>query len=464
MSLSSAMNAALSGLTVSSRLAGVISSNVANALTPGYARREAELATGVAPGVRLTAILRDVDTALLTDRRIAGAASGGAELRSAFLSRIEAALGGTDSATSLSGRVAALDSALREAAGRPDSEIRLQAAVTAAGRLAGQLNTASSAVQQARGDADAGIASDVAQLNDALARVAGLNERIRLASASGTETAGLMDLRQQQIDSISAIVPIREIAREGGVVLLYTTGGAALVDGRASVFGFEPRATVTAGMTQEGGALSGLTLNGQAISTSETGLIGGGGLAARFAIRDTLGPAAQARLDAVARDLVERFSAAGVDPSAAGGPGLFTDAGGAFDPAEETGLAGRLALNGALEDAAWRLRDGLGAALPGPVGESAQLNRLTAALGGGTRGFAGHVSDMTSDIAARRLAAEEEVSFSSARGSALQQQELARGVDTDQEMQKLLLVEQSYSANARVMQVIDGLLARLMEI
>ncbi len=464
MSLSSAMNAALSGLAVSSRLAGVISSNVANAMTPGYARREAELAAGAAPGVRLTAILRDVDTALLTDRRIAGAASGGAGLRSAFLSRVETALGGADPAASLSARVAALDSALREAAGRPDSEVGLQAAVAAAGRLAGQLNTASTAVQQARGEADAGIAADVARLNDALARVAGLNERIRRATASGAETAGLMDLRQQQIDGISAIVPIREIAREGGVVALYTTGGAALVDGRASVFGFEPRGSVTAEMTREDGVLSGLTLNGQAISTTGTGLVGGGSLAARFAVRDTLGPAAQARLDAVARDLVERFSAAGVDPSAAGGPGLFTDAGSAFDPAAETGLAGRVTLNGALEAAAWRLRDGLGAAAPGPVGEPALLNRLIAALGGGTRGFAGHVSDMASATAAERLAAEEEVSFASARETALQQQELARGVDTDQEMQKLLLVEQSYSANARVMQAIDGLLARLMEI
>jgi flagellar hook-associated protein 1 FlgK len=458
------MNAALSGLVVSSRLAGVISSNVANAMTPGYGRREAELTTGIAPGVQLVAILRDVDTALLTDRRIAGAASGGAETRSAFLSRFETALGGIDPVASLSARVAALDSALREAAGRPDAEVRLQAAITAAGRLAGQLNTASAAVQQARGEADAGIASDVVRLNDALARVAGLNERIRLATASGAETAALVDLRQSQIDGISDIVPIREIARENGEVALYTTGGAALVDGRASVFGFEPRRIVTANMTREDGRLSGLTLNGQPILAGETGLIGGGSLAARFTVRDTLGPAAQTELDTLARDLVERFSATGIDSTIAGGPGLFTDAGGAFDPAAEIGLAGRIALNGALENAPWRLRDGLGATSPGPVGEAALLNRLTAALTGGIRSFAGHVSDMVSDIASGRLAAEEEMGFASARETALQHQEMARGVDTDQEMQKLLLVEQSYAANARVMQTIDGLLARLMEI
>ena len=44
------------------------------------------------------------------------------------------------------------------------------------------------------------------------------------------------------------------------------------------------------------------------------------------------------------------------------------------------------------------------------------------------------------------------------------EQELLNGVDTDQEMQKLLLIEQSYAANARVIQVVDDMMRRLMEI
>jgi flagellar hook-associated protein 1 FlgK len=37
-------------------------------------------------------------------------------------------------------------------------------------------------------------------------------------------------------------------------------------------------------------------------------------------------------------------------------------------------------------------------------------------------------------------------------------------VDTDQELAHLLLVEQAYAANARVLQTVDMLLKRLMEI
>jgi len=46
----------------------------------------------------------------------------------------------------------------------------------------------------------------------------------------------------------------------------------------------------------------------------------------------------------------------------------------------------------------------------------------------------------------------------------LKTQELQNGVDTDYEMQQLLLVEQSFAANARVIQTIDELIQTLLRI
>ena len=40
--------------------------------------------------------------------------------------------------------------------------------------------------------------------------------------------------------------------------------------------------------------------------------------------------------------------------------------------------------------------------------------------------------------------------------------QLAQGVDTDAEMQTLLMVEQAYSANARVIKTIDELIQQLI--
>ena len=48
--------------------------------------------------------------------------------------------------------------------------------------------------------------------------------------------------------------------------------------------------------------------------------------------------------------------------------------------------------------------------------------------------------------------------------SLLRAEELnAVGVDTDQEMQSLLIIEQAYAANARVISVLDGLMQKLLE-
>ena len=59
---------------------------------------------------------------------------------------------------------------------------------------------------------------------------------------------------------------------------------------------------------------------------------------------------------------------------------------------------------------------------------------------------------------------DQEQSFATARWDTLRQAELADGVDTDQELQTLMRVEQAYAANAKVIQTIDGLMQRLMEL
>jgi len=108
MSLSASLANALSGLTASSRRAEVVSSNVANATTEGYGRRELEVAArsigGTGAGVAVIGVTRHVDAALLSDRRLADAAAGDAGAQSAFLAKIETLIGTPGDAGSLTGR------------------------------------------------------------------------------------------------------------------------------------------------------------------------------------------------------------------------------------------------------------------------------------------------------------------------------------------------------------------------
>lgn len=482
MSMSSTLSNALSGLTASSRSAEIVSSNIANALTDGYGRRELDLSSrvlgGEGSGVHIDGTSRIVDQVVIADRRLADASLGASSTHAGFLQRIEDVLGEPGTAGSLSDRLAGLDAAFIEAAVRPDSEPRLQNVLRSAQGVTDHINTISREIQTQRTQADQTIARQVDQLNTTLKRIEDLNKAILTQNSSGRDASALMDQRQQLVDQISAIVPMRAIPRDRGQIALITTGGAILLDGRAAEIGFTSVGLITEDMTLGAGSLSGLTLNGNPVSTSDNGIMAGGSLTALFEVRDELAITAQADLDAVARDLVMRFQDPAVDPTlGVGDAGLFTDAGAYFDTVNEAGLSSRLSINALVDPTAggdvWRLRDGIGAAAQGDVGNGIVLQNLSSALtttrvpasGSFTntaRSASGLAADFLSAISSERQSVEAEVAFSSVKVDTLKTQELQSGVDTDYEMQQLLLVEQSFAANARVMQTVDELIQTLL--
>lgn len=483
MSISGSLSSALSGLTTAGRAAEIASSNIANATTEGYGRRVLQTSARVAgsggQGVQVVGVLRIVNSQLIGDRRVAQAGGADKSVRSAFYRNLEATLGTPDQPQSLNGRISAFDASLLEATSHPESAARLSRTLDTARSLVGQIATASRSIQSARSDADAQIGAQVDQLNTALARLAEINTQVRTNSGSGRDSTGLMDQRQQIVDSIAKIIPIREVERENGQVALYAVGGAVILEGTPAVFGFTKAGVITPEMTRASGALSGLTLNGRAIETSgDNSPIRGGSLAGSFAIRDDLAVDAQTKLDAVARDLVERFQDPALDATRApGSPGLFTDGGQAFDPANEVGLAQRLRLNTAVDPDAggqlWRLRDGLGATSPGPSGNARLLSDLQIALnaqrspasGGfmaGAHSFSTLSADFVSTVSSSRLDAEGDASYAESRADTLKSLELQDGVDTDQEMQQLLQIEQAYAANAKVVKTVDEMIQTLL--
>ena len=483
MSISSALTSALTGLTASSRMAEVTASNVSNALTEGYARREVQLSARLigqaSVGVAITGITRSVDRVLVQDLRLSTAGQGARSTTFDFLARLEQAVGVPDQAGSLSSRIATLERTLIEAAARPEVEARLVAIVDAARSLTLGLGEISKTIGSERQTADTRIAADVKQVNDALRGVADLNIRITAFKVAGRDTSALIDQRQQLVDSISAIVPVKEVPRNHDQIALFTAGGTVLLDGRPVQLGFTPTGVITPDMTIGSGALSALTINGQPVTTAPNGgRLGEGRLAALFDLRDRLAPEAQAKMDALARDLMERVSSPTVDPTlTAGLPGLFTDRGAAFDPADETGLAGRLQINNLvfpeMGGALWRLRDGLGAMTPGPGGASERLLALSTALserrpqasgglGAASRSLAEFATDIASLHSVQRLGAEAGSAFATARSDTLRSELLKAGVDTDQEMQNLLLIEKAYAANAKVIQTVDDMIKILL--
>ena len=147
-------------------------------------------------------------------------------------------------------------------------------------------------------------------------------------------------------------------------------------------------------------------------------------------------------------------------------------------PPVAAGLASRMGLNAAVDPAqggsVWRLRDGLGSATPGAVGSDLVLRNLIAALDtprasslGAGRLFSAieSASEMSAAAAGRFSSADVALQSSMGFAQSLQDAELAEiGVDTDAELQNLLLIEQAYAANARLIETVGEMIDRLMEI
>lgn len=481
MSISSSLSNAMSGLTAAARGAEVISSNVANANTEGYGRRDLVLsATTISGGVTVDSVTRNVNTAAITDRRLSEAALGESTVPLNFFKKIEDIFGLPGDPSSLSNSVNLLEQSLIAATGRPNDASNLSAIVASASQVAEKINDISNTIHEARTAADAEIGSQVSQINASLKVVQQLNEDIKRLSAMNADVSPLIDQRQVEIDKVSEFIPLKEVSRELNQVALVTQTGATLLDSNAAELVFTATPIITPDMTLGSGGISGLSIEGAASKLGDAfKSIEGGALAANFELRDEIAPAALIQVDALARNIIERFSGPSADPTLAiGQAGLFTDAGSDFDALSEENISARIGLNSLVDSSQGgdptRLRDGLAAATPLPVGDNTMIIALREAIrdpqtpvtgqfttNGGTSDL---VNDVLSQFGALLRDNEAQLVFSTARATALRDIELQSGVSTDDELQKLLVVEQAYAANARIIQAVDEMLQSLLRI
>jgi len=487
MTISSALSNATTGLSAAQKRADVVANNIANALTPGYSRREVSVSEqrigASGGGVSVDGVKRATDAVLSRERRAADALSARDQTIAAAYQAMNRSLGEPGDPYSLFSQYQNFEGALRALGDSPESGPQQALTLDAAKSLVSTLNSLASETQRARHDADREIARLVDQANAALKQIEKLNGDIARANSGGRDTAALEDQRKSLIDELSKTIPVREVPGQNGALDLITPEGVFLIAGTAREISFTPAAAMGPSMAYDDGAglLSGLTVAGVNITPGGSGAqtLQSGTLAGLFAVRDEAAPGFQNQLDALARDLIERFE--GVDASLApGDPGLFTDQGLAFDPVNEAGIAQRLRINAAVDPAMGgavsRLRDGLGAVSEGVAGNAtlihAMLDRLTETRAipsgaglGGTLNAAQAAAGITSAIGSLRISSETAATSSLARAQAVIDAESASiGVDTDAELQFLILIEQAFAANARVIQTAQAMIERLMDI
>lgn len=477
MGISSALHNAASGLSASSRLADTVANNVANALTPGYSKRVAELSSlslgGYGSGVRVTGTTRSESVFVTAERRGMDAAAGQAGALSDAYGRLAGALGEPGETGALATRATALETALMSAVAAPQSLTELTDAVARATGLAESLNAVADETIRLRSEADAEIARQVGVVNGSLNAIRDLNAKITTLRAAGGDISALRDEQDRLVDQIATIIPVRAVKREGDQMAVYSANGGALLDGRVWELGFQRGPSIVTPEMGVGSPLGVLTQDQGGLSRAPAGgSMDGGSLSALFQIRDEIAPQFQAEIDRYATELIDRFRSLAPAARDAAGNGLFVDGG------TGVGAAGRITVNAAVDPtqggAAWRLRDGLAAASPGAEGNGAILQALADAMstarpatGWVSQNAASDAATMASEIssffAARAATGDEARAFLAARQSTLAEGEAGlTGVDTDAELQNLTLVQQAFAANARVLSVIDELMQLLL--
>lgn len=483
MSISAAINNARSGLQVSGLRASVVATNVANASTPGYVRRSVTLSAAIlgqqTAGVQSDGITRAADAQIKEQRRVLTSGLSQANVLASTWQSVATRVGSTADGTSLFRTFSNFESALSAAVATPESTANLAAVLNGARTLANELNSLSQFATRTRIEADREIAHGVAAVNAALKQIESLNQRIATMDRTTAQAATLMDERQMVLDQIAEYLPIQTVPREGGSLDVMTTEGVFLVAGtRARQIEFNQTAAFGQGDTYANGVLSGLMVDGIELTpgASSFGAISGGMFGALFTLRDQDLPAFQSQLDAIAADLVSRLSDDAVDPTKApGADGLFVDPAGAG----AAGLASRISINAAIDPQQggelWRLRDGIGAASEGPAGNSTILSSMFTAFtrvqSTNTNGIQGAfsatemVAQFSSLTGQKRIHHEAVMSSVQTQYAALvEAEQAATGVDIDRQMEELLMIEQAYAANARVIQVASQMIQLLMEL
>lgn len=233
MSLNGIMSDALSALRTNTTALDVVSSNISNINTPGYAQRVVNeqplVVGGQLQGVDIADVQRVVNQFLQQEALYANAGSAQYTAQTNTFSQLNGLLGQPGDDTSLTSQLDAVASALGSASLSPNSSTSQQSVVSSLQSFASTISGLSSSITGLQGQVDQQISSSMGTVNGLLSQIYSLNQQVQTASASGDDSSGLLDQRDQAIQSLSQYIGVRVSQQSNGEVSVSTQDGVNLV-------------------------------------------------------------------------------------------------------------------------------------------------------------------------------------------------------------------------------------------
>jgi flagellar hook-associated protein 1 FlgK len=454
MGLSSIMHIGLTGMFAAGASMQTSSHNIANASTPGFSRqrtmtgsaRAVNMSYGIlGSGTQVTDIRRQTDQFLVDRQRYQSSLLSQYETQDMTLGNVETIFGSVDN-NHLGDALTRFFSAWSSLATPPHNDTLRQDVLGSAERVVLDLQSMSQSLEDLARDMDDQMISGVDELNRLLTAVSDLNRQVLLGETSQHSANDLRDQRDQVLARVAELARTDVIERDDGTVDVIISGRTLVT--REHVQHLEVRHDVS----EDGRP-------GSARVTVQDGRyelkLPPGALLGYKTSRDDLVVDTRARLDDLARTLIERVNELHVQGRSDGGRGLIFFTG---DSATTIGINSALVENPSYI-ATSRSN------LPGDADiaqEIAELGQAGTDVADGrsmTELFTALVVDIASDSAASRYRVDGQQQMVDTLTSRL---ESVRGVSLDEEAANIALYQNAYQANARVIAAVQDMFEAIL--
>src|SRR3954452_6959173 len=235
MGLDLSLRTAMSGLRTVQKGLDTVSSNIANADTPGYTRKVLTQSTvvtsqGQGVGVQTSNIEREVDTALQRETLTQESRVSNLEVKDQYLGQIEMLHGDPDQETSLGNVVNQMRDGFAKLMDTPNSIPLQNNVVTLADNLARTLNRLSEGVNTVRKNVQDGIEGSINDINTQFQTIDDLNRKISTSTALGQTEPDLEDKRDEAVRLVAQQIDINVMKRSNGTISILDHYGQPLLE------------------------------------------------------------------------------------------------------------------------------------------------------------------------------------------------------------------------------------------
>ncbi|HTO40999.1 MAG TPA: flagellar hook-associated protein FlgK [Rhizomicrobium sp.] len=233
MSLNGIMSSALSALQTNTAALRVVSNNVANINTEGYARRvvnqQVMTTAGQIQGVGIADIQRMADQFLTQETLSANGAASQYSTQSTIFQQLNGMLGQPGDGTALTTQLDNIYAALGSAALAPNASASQQGILNSFQSLARTVSTLSNSLGTLQQQVDKQVQTSIGSVNDLVQQIYSLNQQLQKANAMGDTASGLLDQRDVAVQNLSSLIDVRTATQQNGAMVVMTQDGMNLV-------------------------------------------------------------------------------------------------------------------------------------------------------------------------------------------------------------------------------------------